>query len=61
MIPLRILGITSNVVWIAYGALAGVYPPLLLHVVLLPLNILRLRQMVVLVNRVRAVTRTIHR
>ena len=24
MIPLRILGITSNVGWIAYGALAGV-------------------------------------
>jgi Cyclic nucleotide-binding domain len=56
MIPLRILGITSNVVWIAYGALAGVYPPLLLHVVLLPLNIARLKQMVALVNRVRAVT-----
>ena len=56
MIPLRILGIASNVSWIAYGALAGVYPPLLLHVVLLPLNAFRLRQMIVLVNRVRAVT-----
>jgi len=56
MIPLRILGIASNITWIAYGAFAGVYPPLVLHVVLLPLNIMRLRQMITLVNRVRAVT-----
>ena len=56
MIPLRVCGIASNVVWIVYGALAGVYPPLVLHVVLLPLNVLRLHQMIMLVNRVRAVT-----
>lgn len=56
MIPLRLVGIASNVTWIAYGALAGVYPPLVLHIVLLPLNAIRLRQMVTLVNRVRAVT-----
>jgi len=56
MIPLRVAGIASNFVWIAYGALAGVYPPLVLHVLLLPLNILRLQQMITLVNRVRAVT-----
>lgn len=56
MIPLRMVGIASNVVWIAYGALAGVYPPLVLHVVLLPLNAVRLKQMVALVNRVRTVT-----
>ena len=47
MIPLRVLGLASNVSWIAYGALAGVYPPRLLHVVLLPLNAVRLRQMIV--------------
>lgn len=56
MIPLRVCGIASNVVWIVYGALAAVYPPLVLHVVLLPLNVLRLHQMIMLVNRVRAVT-----
>ena len=56
MIPLRVAGIASNFAWIAYGALAGVYPPLVLHVLLLPLNILRLQQMITLVNRVRAVT-----
>ncbi len=56
MIPLRIVGIVSNFTWIAYGALAGVYPPLVLHVLLLPLNFIRLQQMITLVNRVRAVT-----
>lgn len=56
MIPLRVVGIASNIVWIVYGALAGVYPPLVLHVVLLPLNALRLKQMVTLVNHVRTVT-----
>jgi CRP/FNR family transcriptional regulator, cyclic AMP receptor protein len=56
MIPLRVAGIASNFVWIAYGALAGVYPPLVLHVLLLPLNVIRLQQMITLVNRVRAVT-----
>jgi CRP/FNR family transcriptional regulator, cyclic AMP receptor protein len=56
MIPLRVVGIASNVVWIVYGALAGVYPPLILHVVLLPLNAIRLKQMISLVNHVRAVT-----
>jgi CRP/FNR family cyclic AMP-dependent transcriptional regulator len=56
MIPLRVVGLASNVTWIAYGALAGVYPPLVLHIVLLPLNALRLKQMITLVNRVRAVT-----
>jgi CRP/FNR family cyclic AMP-dependent transcriptional regulator len=56
MIPLRVAGIVSNIAWIVYGALAGVYPPLVLHVLLLPLNIVRLQQMVTLVNRVRMVT-----
>jgi CRP/FNR family transcriptional regulator, cyclic AMP receptor protein len=56
MIPLRVAGIASNFVWIAYGAMAGVYPPLVLHVLLLPLNIVRLQQMITLVSRVRAVT-----
>jgi CRP-like cAMP-binding protein len=56
MIPLRVAGIASNIVWIAYGAMAGVYPPLVLHVLLLPLNAIRLQQMITLVNRVRAVT-----
>jgi CRP/FNR family cyclic AMP-dependent transcriptional regulator len=31
MIPLRALGIGSNIFFIAYGYLAAAYPPLVLH------------------------------
>lgn len=39
MIPLRILGISSNIAFITYGALAGLLPVLILHSILLPLHI----------------------
>jgi CRP/FNR family transcriptional regulator, cyclic AMP receptor protein len=45
MVPLRALGLASNVFFIGYGYLAAAYPPLVLHVLLLPLNIMRLREM----------------
>ncbi len=54
MIPLRVSGLCANCVFIAYGALASVYPQLLLHAVLLPLNSLRLYQMLQLVKQVKA-------
>jgi CRP-like cAMP-binding protein len=53
MIPLRIIGLCSNCVFIVYGYMAPVYPQLLLHAVLLPLNSLRLYQMLQLVGKVR--------
>jgi CRP/FNR family transcriptional regulator, cyclic AMP receptor protein len=56
MIPLRVVGIVSNVCFITYGYLALAYPVLVLHLVLLPLNVIRLRQMFVLVNQVRVAT-----
>lgn len=52
MIPLRTAAICSNVLFIAYGLLAGAWPPALLHALLLPLNIHRLRAMHRLVRRV---------
>jgi CRP/FNR family cyclic AMP-dependent transcriptional regulator len=52
MIPLRALGIGSNIFFIAYGYLAAAYPPLVLHVLLMPLNALRLREMLQLTRRV---------
>ena len=52
MIPLRVVGIASNVVFIVYGYLGAVYPPLVLHLVLLPLNVARLREMVLLTRQV---------
>jgi hypothetical protein len=44
MAVLRLLAIASNVAFIAYAALAGIGPVLVLHVLLLPMNLLRLLQ-----------------
>ena len=52
MIPLRVVAILSNVAFITYGAGAGLYPVLLLHAILLPLNCIRLRQMQALIVKV---------
>ena len=38
IVALRVLAIASNLVFIAYGALAGIDPVLLLHLTLLPTN-----------------------
>jgi CRP/FNR family transcriptional regulator, cyclic AMP receptor protein len=53
MIPLRIIGLCANCVFIVYGYVAPVYPQLFLHGVLLPLNSLRLYQMFQLIGKVR--------
>jgi len=52
MIPLRIIGIAANLAFISYGALAPIYPVLGLHAILLPLNALRLYQMLQLIRKV---------
>ena len=57
MIPLRIIGILSNIFFAAYGFLAPVYPQLVLHIVLLPLNVVRLREMLQLIDKVKAASR----
>jgi CRP/FNR family cyclic AMP-dependent transcriptional regulator len=54
MIPLRTAAICSNLLFITYGVLAAAWPPALLHTILLPLNIHRLRAMHRLVRRVAA-------
>ncbi len=53
MIPLRVIGICSNCMFILYGALDGLYPVLVLHLILLPLNGLRLREILRLTKEVR--------
>jgi CRP/FNR family transcriptional regulator, cyclic AMP receptor protein len=53
MIPLRIFAIISNLIFITYAGVAGVYPILILHSVLLPLNAWRLREMMNLVSNIR--------
>lgn len=52
MIPLRIVGISANVVFIFYGVLAEVQPQLILHAILLPLNTWRLIEMQRLTKKV---------
>ena len=54
MIPLRILAIISNAVFIVYGAVGAVYPVLVLHAILLPLNSYRLREMLRLVRSIKS-------
>jgi len=57
MVPLRIAGIVSNVLFIAYAYELLAYPVLILHLVLLPLNIIRLRQMLNLIRQIEAATK----
>lgn len=53
MIPLRIMAVTTNVIFLTQGVLGMAYPILVLHSVLLPLNAYRLHQMIRLVRKVR--------
>jgi hypothetical protein len=52
MIPLRFIGIASNVAFIVYGLAGGLYPVLVLHALLLPLNVYRLVEMYRLIREV---------
>ena len=42
MMPLRMVGIASNITWLIYGFLGGLMPLILMEIVLLPVNVLRL-------------------
>ena len=54
MIPLRIIGMASNATFIIYAVNAEVWPLLVLHTVLLPMNFFRLIQMRKLIEQVRS-------
>jgi hypothetical protein len=53
MLHLRMVGIVANLAFISYGATGGVYPVLLLHLTLLPLNLWRLWQLQRLTRQIR--------
>jgi CRP-like cAMP-binding protein len=53
IVPLRVIGIVSNVFFIAYGALAGSASTFFLYLLSLPINAIRLRQMLNLVRKAR--------
>jgi hypothetical protein len=42
MLPLRVVAIASNILFLTYGYLAHIPPVLFLHAMLLPINIVRL-------------------
>jgi CRP/FNR family cyclic AMP-dependent transcriptional regulator len=58
MLNLRAIAIFSNLAFIGYGLGAGIYPVLILHVILLPLNTMLLIQMVVLLRKARLAAAT---
>lgn len=41
MMPMRIAAIGANSFFIAYGAIGSIYPVLALHLILLPVNVMR--------------------
>ncbi len=45
IVPLRFFALASNVLFIIYGFLGHIYPVLFLHIVLLPVNLAKLRQL----------------
>ncbi|MDE2167211.1 MAG: cyclic nucleotide-binding domain-containing protein [Alphaproteobacteria bacterium] len=53
MIPLRVFGIAAEILALAYSYLIVDYPSLVLHGILVPLNVVRLYQMLQLVKSVR--------
>ena len=44
IVALRTVALLSNIAFVAYGYLGGLMPVLLLHLVLLPVNLIRLGQ-----------------
>ncbi|SLN32559.1 DNA-binding transcriptional dual regulator Crp [Roseivivax jejudonensis] len=58
MLPLRIINIAANLFFVGFGVLAEIYPTLVLHALLLPLNIFRLSQILVQKRRLERMRRT---
>ena len=53
IVGLRSVAILSNIAFLTYAHLGGLMPVLLLHLVLLPVNLFRLRQILEIGHRLR--------
>mgnify|MGYP001822500427 CR=1 FL=1 len=53
LLPLRMVATFSNILFIIYAAFAGLAPILILHALLLPVNVWRLSQQLLLRRRIR--------
>lgn len=58
MLSLRAVAICSNFAFISYGLAAGLYPVLILHIVLLPLNVVFLVRMTNLLRKAKLAAAT---
>ncbi|GLR94012.1 hypothetical protein GCM10007858_16400 [Bradyrhizobium liaoningense] len=58
MLSLRAVAICSNFAFISYGLAAGLYPVLILHIVLLPLNVVFLVRMTILLRKAKLAAAT---
>jgi CRP/FNR family transcriptional regulator, cyclic AMP receptor protein len=58
IIPLRCLGIATNVVSLTYASFMGLYPSMTVNLILLPLNGVRLYQMLRLIQKVKHASRS---
>jgi CRP/FNR family transcriptional regulator, cyclic AMP receptor protein len=58
IIPLRCLGIATNVVSLTYASFMGLYPSMTVNLILLPLNGVRLYQMQRLIQKVKHASRS---
>jgi len=56
MVPLRVANMVGNVFFVGYGALAGDIKTFLLYLLMFPINAIRLRQMLKLVEKARTAT-----
>jgi hypothetical protein len=56
MVPLRVSNMIGNVFFVGYGALAGDIKTFLLYLLMFPINAIRLRQMLKLVEKARTAT-----
>ncbi len=58
MIPLRVVGIATNVLFLVYSGIAGIWPTLLLNCIVLPLNLYRVHEMRELIRRTKRAARS---
>ncbi|WP_423790751.1 Crp/Fnr family transcriptional regulator [Microvirga solisilvae] len=58
IIPLRCIGITTNAVSLTYAVMMQIYPSITVNLILLPLNSLRLYQMIRLIRQVKQASRS---
>jgi CRP/FNR family transcriptional regulator, cyclic AMP receptor protein len=58
IIPLRCIGIVTNVVSLTYASLMGLYPSMTVNLILLPLNGFRLYQMLRLIKKVKCASKS---